>query len=123
VQNIVTPVGINTPLLSPAPPVCVQNNGNTRFAIIVTIDVDGLIASDQVTVSWTDQSGSATASAISATANGHTFRATIPQGTKFNKSTTTLTVTARRSSDSTVAQEAYTYNVSNAYSSVLGRCL
>jgi len=123
VQNIVTPVVINTPLLSPAAPVCVQNNGNSRFAITVTIDVDGLVASDQVTVSWTDQSGSATASAISATANGYKFRATIPQGTKFNKSTTTLTVTARRTSDSTVAQEAYTYNVSSNYSSVLGTCL
>ena len=123
VQNIVTPVVINTPLLSPAPPVCVENNGNTRFAITVTVDVDGLTASDQVTVSWTDQSGSAIASAVSATADGYKFSATIPQGRKFNKSTTTLTVTARRTSDSTVAQEAYTYNVSSNYSSVLGKCL
>ena len=115
VQSIVTPVVINTPLLSPTAPICVQNNGDSRFAITVMVDVDGLSASDPVTVSWTDQSGSMTASAVSATANGHRFEARIPQGAKFHKSTTTLTVTARRTSDSTVAQEAYTYNVSQTF--------
>lgn len=117
VQNIVTPVVINTPLLSPAAPICIQNNGNSRFDITVTVDVDGLSAGDQVTVSWTDQSGSVTASAVSATTDGQRFGATIPQGTKFNKSTTTLTVTARRNSDSTVAQEAYTHDVSKNFES------
>lgn len=122
-QAAATPVVINTPLLSPGAPICVASNGDSLRAVTVRVDVQGVSASDTVTVAWTNQSGSVAASPRGATANGHTFEATIPSGTKFNRTTTTVTVTGKRTSDGVTAQGAYTYTVKKGAISVAGLCI
>lgn len=107
----VTPVTINAPLLSPAAPICVANSKKAHQSVTVTVDIDGVSASDEVDLSWTDRSGSAPVSYIASTATGARFTATIPASTTFNSSTTTLTIDARRVSDNTVAQGTFTVNV------------
>ncbi len=115
-----SPVVVKTPALAPSAPICVKN-GNRRsfFAVVVTVDVDGLSVSDEVTVSWTDDTGSVLAVPLAPTAGGARFSGTIPSNTRFNGATTTLTVAGRRVSDNSVAQGTYTVgtNVTNSSSS------
>jgi len=107
----VTPVTIKAPLLVPAAPICVATNKKSHVSVTVTVDVDGVSTTDQVSLSWTDRSGSAAVSAVAPTATGAKFTATIPAGTTFNSSTTTLTIDARRVSDNTVAQATFSVGV------------
>jgi prepilin-type N-terminal cleavage/methylation domain-containing protein len=107
----VTPVTIKAPLLMPAEPICVATNKKSHVSVTVTVDIDGVSTTDQVALSWTDRSGSAAVSPVAPTANGATFTATIPTGTTFNSSTTTLTIDARRVSDNTVARASFSVGV------------
>jgi len=107
----VTPVTIKAPLLVPAEPICVATNSKSHQPVTVTVDVDGVSTTDEVSLSWTDRSGSAAVSSVTPTATGATFTATIPAGTTFNRSTTTLTIDARRVSDNTVAQATFSVTV------------
>lgn len=109
----VTPVTIKTPLLSPGAPLCVGGSSLHRN-VTVTVDIDGVTITDEVTVSWTDKAGTAATSSATPTANGARFTATIPAGTQFNRSTTTLTIDARRIADNTVAQATVSVQVVKA---------
>lgn len=104
------PVTIKTPLLSPDEPLCVGGS-SLHQNVTVTVDVDGVTIADDVDLSWTDKTGSATVSPVGATANGARFTATIPADTQFNRATTTLTIDARRIADNTVAQATFSVPV------------
>ena len=106
----VTPVTIKTPLLSPGAPLCVGGS-SLHQNVTVTVDIDGVTVTDEVKVSWTDKAGTAAPSSATPTANGARFTATIPAGTQFNRSTTTLTIDARRIVDNTVAQATVSVQV------------
>ncbi|MBW3603424.1 MAG: prepilin-type N-terminal cleavage/methylation domain-containing protein [Actinobacteria bacterium] len=106
----VTPVTIKNPVLSPGEPLCVGGS-SLHQAVTITVDVDGVSTSDDADLSWTDKTGGATMSPVVATANGAQFTATIPAGTQFNRTTTTLTIDARRIADNTVAQATFSVPV------------
>lgn len=90
---------------------CVDSNGNDqerlRVDVPVTITVEGLTATSQgtVTLGWTSVNNTRPATFQSATATGSTWRATIPAGTRFTGTSTTLSAIAIRAADNGSATE------------------
>jgi prepilin-type N-terminal cleavage/methylation domain-containing protein len=110
-ETVVTPVTVNAPLLTPAAPICVASSNRTHSAVSVTVDVDGVSTSDSVEISWTANNGSTVATASGTTATGARFTGTIPAGHRFEQSTTTLTIVARRISDNSVASGSFVVGI------------
>jgi hypothetical protein len=110
-QTTGTSVTVNTPSLSPSATICVANNRRTHQAVTITVDIAGVSTTDAATISWTASNGSTVASASGATATGARFTGTIPAGHRFQHSTTTLTVAARRISDNSVASGSFVVGV------------
>jgi hypothetical protein len=102
---------VNAPLLTPAAPICVASSNRTHSAVSVTVDVDGVSTSDSVEISWTANNGSTVATASGTTATGARFTGTIPAGHRFEQSTTTLTIVARRISDNSVASGSFVVGI------------
>lgn len=103
---------VQTPELVPSPPICTTNDGWTTAPVTLTFEVHGLVsASDTASITWTDKNDGAQATIMDATADGYRFQATIPQETRFNKSTTTVTITATRVATNTTASQPFVYQV------------
>ena len=114
-QPVMIDVQVLTPTPAPGTVVLCTGSNKTLAPLTLQFDVLGLFNSpnDTVTMQWTDPAGSATAGFVASRAagDGTVWEATIPAGTRFNKSVTTVTIRATRAVDGAVAAESYVYTV------------
>ncbi|CAN5342852.1 hypothetical protein BH23ACT9_BH23ACT9_19460 [soil metagenome] len=97
--------------ITPGGAFCVDNNSSTqdrlRIAVPVTITVQGMTVASQgtVTLGWTSVNNNIPATLVSATSTTSTWTATVPVGTRFTGTSTTLSAIAIRSADNADASE------------------
>jgi Tfp pilus assembly protein PilV len=90
---------------------CVDDNGpdrdRLRIAVPITITVQGMTASNQgtVTLGWTSVNDSRPATFVSSTTTSSTWTTTVPVGTRFTATSTTLSAIAIRAADNADATE------------------
>ncbi len=86
---------------------CVQTN-RTYTPTTLTARISGAGNGDVVRFTWTSQNGNVTATFGSVDANGNgVFSATVPNGHRFNRTTSTVSVSVTRTSDGLNVTESY----------------
>ncbi|CAN5323119.1 hypothetical protein BH20ACT9_BH20ACT9_19630 [soil metagenome] len=106
-------VQVLTPTLSQTP-ISVGNNGRLCNPLTLEVEVQGVVTSDSVTASWSNGPAATALSPVTATKRGAVFRKVFPANATFTVGSTTLTLSATRSSDPATDTRSDPYTVVRA---------